>query len=536
TNPVTQQLLREEYLQLQKDRLNLRVILASRGQGQESDHAAQVPVNVKRLIQNAQQLFSISMLHPTTLHPEHVINGVRELCGDIIVVKGDDHLSVEAQENATLLFQILLRSTLAVKRVLLEYRLNNSAFEWLLGEIKSKFLASLVSAGEMAGVVAAQSIGEPATQMTLNTFHYAGVSAKNVTLGVPRLKEIINIAKDVKTPSIQIYLTPDCAHDAERAKNIQSMLEYTTLMDVTANTAIYYDPDPTSTVVEEDVDFVASYYDVIDEDTPLARSPWLLRIELNRKMMADKNLEMKEIALQIEHEYGQDLSCIYTDDNADKLVLRIRIMSDEEEKLQRSGDASVGQEDDTFLKRVEHNMLTQMRLRGVPNVKKVFMRENPQNQWDEEKGFVMVKEWVLDTDGTNLLDVICFDSVDATRTISNDIVEIIEVLGIEAVRRALLNEIRSVISFDGAYVNYRHLACLADVMTFRGHLMAVTRHGINRVDSGPLVRCSFEETVEILMDAAMFSQGDDLAGVTENIMLGQLAQLGTGVMDLILDA
>ncbi|KAH9118936.1 hypothetical protein AeMF1_008136, partial [Aphanomyces euteiches] len=536
TNPVTQQLLREEYLQLQKDRLNLRVILASRGQGQESDHAAQVPMNVKRLIQNAQQLFSISMLHPTTLHPEHVINGVRELCGDIIVVKGDDHLSVEAQENATLLFQILLRSTLAVKRVLLEYRLNNSAFEWLLGEIKSKFLASLVSAGEMAGVVAAQSIGEPATQMTLNTFHYAGVSAKNVTLGVPRLKEIINIAKDVKTPSIQIYLTPDCAHDAERAKNIQSMLEYTTLMDVTANTAIYYDPDPTSTVVEEDVDFVASYYDVIDEDTPLARSPWLLRIELNRKMMADKNLEMKEIALQIEHEYGQDLSCIYTDDNADKLVLRIRIMSDEEEKLQRSGDASVGQEDDTFLKRVEHNMLTQMRLRGVPNVKKVFMRENPQNQWDEEKGFVMVKEWVLDTDGTNLLDVICFDSVDATRTISNDIVEIIEVLGIEAVRRALLNEIRSVISFDGAYVNYRHLACLADVMTFRGHLMAVTRHGINRVDSGPLVRCSFEETVEILMDAAMFSQGDDLAGVTENIMLGQLAQLGTGVMDLILDA
>ncbi|CAK4520911.1 unnamed protein product [Aphanomyces euteiches] len=536
TNPVTQQLLREEYLQLQKDRLNLRVILASRGQGQESDHAAQVPVNVKRLIQNAQQLFSISMLHPTTLHPEHVINGVRELCGDIIVVKGDDHLSVEAQENATLLFQILLRSTLAVKRMLLEYRLNNSAFEWLLGEIKSKFLASLVSAGEMAGVVAAQSIGEPATQMTLNTFHYAGVSAKNVTLGVPRLKEIINIAKDVKTPSIQIYLTPDCAHDAERAKNIQSMLEYTTLMDVTANTAIYYDPDPTSTVVEEDVDFVASYYDVIDEDTPLARSPWLLRIELNRKMMADKNLEMKEIALQIEHEYGQDLSCIYTDDNADKLVLRIRIMSDEEEKLQRSGDASVGQEDDTFLKRVEHNMLTQMRLRGVPNVKKVFMRENPQNQWDEEKGFVMVKEWVLDTDGTNLLDVICFDSVDATRTISNDIVEIIEVLGIEAVRRALLNEIRSVISFDGAYVNYRHLACLADVMTFRGHLMAVTRHGINRVDSGPLVRCSFEETVEILMDAAMFSQGDDLAGVTENIMLGQLAQLGTGVMDLILDA
>ncbi|CAK4496647.1 unnamed protein product, partial [Aphanomyces euteiches] len=183
-----------------------------------------------------------------------------------------------------------------------------------------------------------------------------------------------------------------CAYNAERAKAIQTMLEYTTLMDVTANTAIYYDPDPTSTVVEEDVDFVASYYDVIDEDTPLARSPWLLRIELHRKMMADKNLEMKEIALQIEHEYGQDLSCIYTDDNADKLVLRIRIMSDEEEKLHESVDAIID-ESVSFLKHVEHNMLTQMRLRGVSNLKKVFMRENPQNQWDEEKGFVMVKEW-----------------------------------------------------------------------------------------------------------------------------------------------
>ncbi|CAK4544464.1 unnamed protein product, partial [Aphanomyces euteiches] len=392
TNPVTQQLLREEYLQLQKDRLNLRVILASRGQGQESDHAAQVPVNVKRLIQNAQQLFSISMLHPTTLHPEHVINGVRELCGDIIVVKGDDHLSVEAQENATLLFQILLRSTLAVKRVLLEYRLNNSAFEWLLGEIKSKFLASLVPAGEMVGVIAAQSMVERYPPQILSVFSYAGISARCLTTGNPRLKEIMYLTRDLKTPSMNIYLIPDCAYNAERAKAIQTMLEYTTLMDVTANTAIYYDPDPTSTVVEEDVDFVASYYDVIDEDTPLARSPWLLRIELHRKMMADKNLEMKEIALQIEHEYGQDLSCIYTDDNADKLVLRIRIMSDEEEKLHESVDAIID-ESVSFLKHVEHNMLTQMRLRGVPNVKKVFMRENPQNQWDEEKGFVMVKEW-----------------------------------------------------------------------------------------------------------------------------------------------
>ncbi|KAJ0410245.1 hypothetical protein P43SY_002577 [Pythium insidiosum] len=276
------------------------------------------------------------------------------------------------------------------------------------------------------------SIGEPATQMTLNTFHYAGVSAKNVTLGVPRLKEIMNIAKDVRTPSLQIFLTPECAHDGDKAKFVQSQLEYTTLADVTANTAIYYDPDPTNTVIEEDQEFVATYFEMPDEDTPIARSPWLLRIELNREMMADKKLTMSEIASQIEAEYGQDLSCIFTDDNADKLVLRIRIMSDEEEKLQRTTDPVVGQEDDTFLKRVEHNMLTQMKLRGILGVKKVFIRENNRTVWVEDAGF--------------------------------------------------------------------------------------------------------KTTVEILMDAAMFSEGDPLTGVSENVMLGQLAPLGTGVMDLVLDA
>lgn len=133
------------------------------------------------------------------------------------------------------------------------------------------------------------------------------------------------------------------------------------------------------------------------------------------------------------------------------------------------------------------------------------------------------------------MDVLSYQEVDHTRTTSNDIVEIIQVLGIEAVRAALLKELRAVISFDGSYVNYRHLAMLADVMTYRGHLMAITRHGINRVDTGPLMRCSFEETTEILFEAAMYAETDNLKGVTENIMLGQLAPLGTGYFELFLN-
>lgn len=150
----------------------------------------------------------------------------------------------------------------------------------------------------MVGALAAQSLGEPATQMTLNTFHYAGVSAKNVTLGVPRLKELINISKRPKTPSLTVFLLGQAARDAERAKDILCRLEHTTLRKVTANTAIYYDPNPQNTVVTEDQEWVNVYYEMPDFDVTRI-SPWLLRIELDRKHMTDRKLTMEQIAEKI---------------------------------------------------------------------------------------------------------------------------------------------------------------------------------------------------------------------------------------------
>jgi len=131
--------------------------------------------------------------------------------------------------------------------------------------------------------------------------------------------------------------------------------------------------------------------------------------------------------------------------------------------------------------------------------------------------------------------VLSFDGVDHRRTTSNDIVEIITTMGIEAVRGSLMKEIFSVLQSGGSYVNHRHIALLIDIMTCRGHLMAITRHGINRTDSGPLMRCSFEETVEILFEASSFAMQDNLEGVSEAVMLGTLAPIGSGSFDVLLD-
>ncbi|KAE8693465.1 DNA-directed RNA polymerase II subunit RPB1 [Hibiscus syriacus] len=517
-----------EVNKLEADRYQLGTEIAVTG-----DSNWPLPVNLKRLIWNAQKTFKVDFRRVSDLHPVEIVDSVDKLQERLKVVPGTDPLSVEAQKNATLFFGILLRSTLASKRVLEEYRLTKEAFEWVIGEIESRFLQSLVAAGEMIGCVAAQSIGEPATQMTLNTFHYAGVSAKNVTLGVPRLREIINVAKKIKTPSLSVYLSPEARKTKEKAKNVQCSLEYTTLRSVTHATEVWYDPDPMSTLIEEDIDFVKSYYEMPDEEVaPEKISPWLLRIELNREMMIDKKLSMADIAEKINQEFDDDLTCIFNDDNAEKLILRIRIMNDEAPKGELTDESA---EDDVFLKKIESNMLTEMALRGIPDINKVFIKHGKTSKFDEADGYKTGEEWVLDTEGVNLLAVMCHEDVDAKRTTSNHLIEVIEVLGIEAVRRSLLDELRVVISFDGSYVNYRHLAILCDTMTYRGHLMAITRHGINRNDTGPMMRCSFEETVDILLDAAVYAESDYLRGVTENIMLGQLAPIGTGECALYLN-
>lgn len=191
-----------------------------------------LPCNLQRMIWNAQKTFHINKRHTTDLNPVTVIRGVRDLLKKCIIVRGEDKLSQQANDNATTLFQCLVRSTLCTKLVAERHRLSKEAFEWVLGEIEHRFMTAHATPGEMVGAMAAQSIGEPATQMTLNTFHFAGVSSKNVTLGVPRLKEIINISKKPKAPSLTVFLTGAAARDAEKAKNVLCRLEHTTLRKV----------------------------------------------------------------------------------------------------------------------------------------------------------------------------------------------------------------------------------------------------------------------------------------------------------------
>ncbi|TPX36693.1 DNA-directed RNA polymerase [Synchytrium microbalum] len=525
-----EELLTQEFEQLQRDRAALREEVFPRGDG-SADWP--LPVNLLRLITNVQYQFRDEK--PGQLSPLDVIRSIRELLNDerLKVVRGDDELSLQAQENATLLFSCLLRSFLASRRVIEEFKLSAGAFAFLLNEIKRRFAESVVQPGEMIGTIAAQSIGEPATQMTLNTFHYAGVSSKNVTLGVPRLKEIINVATNIKTPSMVVYLTEEYRQNVNTAKVVHSDLVHTKLADVCSMTEIVYDPDARNSQHPLDREIYDMYMQM-DDDGTSQWSPWVLRIEISRARKIDRRLTMEQISRAIEKEFEDEIKCWHCDDNFEsgELVILCRIVNNGD----KEDDDDVAASEEEVLRTLEAMILSKVAIHGIVGINRGYISSVKTTQVDKATGkIVRFDETVLETDGINLRDVLAHTKVDSTRTYSNSITETMEVLGIEAARAALLREIKKVIEFDASYVNYRHMALLCDIMTYKGILMSITRHGINRTEAGALARSSFEETVELLYEAAGIGELDACKGVSQNIILGQLAPMGTGAFEVLLN-
>ncbi|KAF1811346.1 beta and beta-prime subunits of DNA dependent RNA-polymerase [Eremomyces bilateralis CBS 781.70] len=517
-----------EYEALLADRAFLREGKA------DAEEQYQLPLNVVRIIDNAKTKFRIKHGARSDMHPAEVIPMVKDLLDRLTVVRGDDPITNEAQHDATLLIKAQMRSHLAFKRLVKQHSLNKLALENILGDIESRFARALVSPGEMVGVLAAQSIGEPATQMTLNTFHFTGIASKNVTLGVPRLKEILNVAVNLKTPSMKVYLEKDKRDDQRWAAKLRSRMEHTSLGSVTELTEIVYDPDIENTIVEADQDMVESYFIIPEDNVDVElQSRWVLRIVLSRRKLLDTGLTVADVASALKAAFSQHVAIIFSDNNADEQVIRVRLVHGKED--------AISDEEDASYRKFEDHILTKFTLRGIPGIERAYLSTNDHIHYDKEGTLVFKKadplctEHFLDTTGTDLRASLAIEDVDHTRTYTNDFSQILAVLGIEATRAALMHELWQVLSFDGSYVNHRHLALLVEVMTSRGLLMPVSRFGINRADTGALMRCSFEETVEILMEAAAVGELDDCRGVSENVILGQLAPLGTGDMEILLD-
>nr|UXY87064.1 DNA-directed RNA polymerase II largest chain [Cryptomonas sp.] len=541
--------LNDEYSQIIRDRKILRQAINN---GNELN--IPLPVNIERLIWNSECIFG-KFSGNSELFPLDVINCVKliekycfEAIGSVKSLgckKACTCCKCIGSLNATLLFRMYLRATLATKLVISKYRLTKKGFLWILKQICLNFRKGIINPGEMVGIVSAQSIGQPATQMTLNTFHYAGVSAKNVTLGVPRLKEIINVLKLVKTPSLTIYLRKEYALSYERVKHLQQALEFTTLKSVLHDRSFFYDPDPFLTIYTNDRCTLEEYFDIPDETLDIIYTGvWVMRLILQKDKFTDKRLSIDQLIEKIRKKLKPlPLLILNSDENANMILLRFRIFwpninwKGKELKNNKKDMSRLMIFERHYLNRMCHFVINiNLKDYGTFNIKKVFTRKADITNLDSSNGLVInSKEFILDTEGVDLRYILNYNGVDFTRSLSNDILEIFRILGIEAVRKVLIQELRNLISFDGSYVNFRHLSLLVDIMTHRGKLMSVTRHGINKTDIGPIAKCSFEETVDIFYQSALFGVCDNLKGVSSNTMVGNLPPIGTGKIELYID-
>mgnify|MGYP001170815021 FL=1 len=441
------------------------------------------------------------------------------------------------------LFKIMYLYYLTPKKLLVHKRFNKKGLTMLLDMIVMRYKKSIVAPGEMVGMIAAQSIGEPTTQMTLNTFHYAGVASKsNVTRGVPRIEEILSITENPKNPSLTIYLKENDETDKEKAHDMINKLEHTKMVDIVDKLDIYFDPDDMETLIKQDKPMIDRYYyydKLLDECSKsqigdVKKSKWIIRMELNKQEILNLNLNIDTIYFVLKTIYKDDISCVYSDFNSDNLVFRIRLQN----IIQKKGKNQLDQFDEIYmLKNFQENLLYKIVLRGVSGIEKVnFRKINNILSFKENSDAVEENDiYVLDTVGTNLLTILSLDNIDSKRTFSNNIVEIYNVLGIEAAREAIYNELSEVLEFDSAYVNFHHMSLLCDRMTCNEKMVSIFRHGINNDNIGPIAKASFEETSEMFLKAARHAELDEMRGISANVMCGQEGNFGTGAFQLYLN-
>ncbi len=350
-----------------------------------------------------------------------------------------------------------------------KYKLKKAEVEAIIEETVKEYKKALIEPGEAIGTVAAQSIGEPSTQMTLNTFHYAGVAEINVTLGLPRIIEIVDARKNPSTPIMTVYLDEKHRHDREKALEVARRIEGTTLENLAREMSL----------------------DILNYE---------FVVEIDPERLQKSGLDMEKIQKKLE---GSFKSAEFETEGY-TLIMRPK---------------KVGKLSD--LRKLSEKV-KKHRLKGLSGVGKTIIRKEGD-------------EYVIYTEGSNFKQVLKVPGIDPTRTRTNNIWEIADVLGIEAARNAIIEEIVNTMREQGLEVDVRHIMLVADMMTLDGVILPIGRHGIVGEKASVLARAAFEITTQHLFEAAERGEVDPLNGVVENVLIGQPVPVGTGMVRLAMN-
>ncbi|SRR5579875_3526392 len=361
-------------------------------------------------------------------------------------------------------------------------KISEDKMEKIVDRVIKSYKRALVEPGENVGVVAAQSVGEPGTQMTLRTFHFVGVKELNVTLGLPRLIEIFDARSKPTTPTMIIPIDKKYSKDRDKAFEIAIKLEELLVDDVVDSSTI----------------------DMVNDRIIFELNPNLLR---NRGISLEELKEIlesriKSIEVKITGSLKKKDEPIY-----------MEVSSKRELNIQQ-------------LNKLKERIL-KVRLKGIPKIRRTVIRKVELGNGDYE--------YVIATEGSNLKEVMKVEGIDRRRVYTNDIFEVYRLLGVEAAREVIIREAIRVLEDQGLDVNIRHVMLIADAMTRTGRIKQIGRHGIVGDKSSVLAKAAFELTTKHLYDAAARSAVDNLLGNAENIIAGQPIRSGTGHVKVYLD-
>ena len=505
-----------------------------------------IPVNLNRLTDD----FIQDKLEKFDLTPEYVIEKIDSIIENlnnklIIYTNKDSKLFKNDEKGFKYIFQISLYEYLAPVKCIYSYNLTKAKFDELIDEIENSYVKSIVEPGEMVGVIAAQSVGEPCSQMNLDSKHNAGKvgGGTGALQGVPRITEILGYAKSIKTPQMTIYFDESISEDKSKVNKINSYFKHLTIGELIESSEIYYQVEGNNendTVITNDQ--VTNPFYINNQKVELSNMPFIFRLKMNLEKMLDKETTLLDIKTKfISYWYNTTLNTKSMKKIEKEIFSRVNRMA-----ILGSTDSnkdqiihirfSMSSFDYTILTDFMKLVLNNISLKGINSITNTFLLQERNVLFNKDGDEKVIKENVVVTSGINFDELVTFKGIDFSRTRCNDIGTIYKLYGVEAARNSLVHELKSTFASAGATdINYNHMSLLVDFMTHTGDITSIDRHGLGKLDIDPMSKASFEKTMEHFVNAAIFNEVDNLKSVSSKLMVGQVIPGGTGSFNLSLD-
>ena len=535
-------------------------IRSARGEYKSIINNFMIPIDINNIVNQLQNDkkgdFDIK------LTPEYVLEKLNKLMNNdetqlVYISKKSEKTSLKNKDDNVhkTLLEVALHCAFSPRKIIFEYKMSKSGFDELIANMSRVFEKNMVEPGEMVGIASATSIGEPLTQMTISSFHQSGVMRKNTTAGgIPRIRELFSVSKNIDTSQMTLYLKDEVKDKTNLINKIAYDLKYTLFDEIREKIDVYYDPNATFDGELSKKDNIIPVTFSSDDDSNdgcqsnISTLQWLLRIEINREKMIEKEINLVDITSSFCKWWENKHVNLKNNKKEERKVLskitRLAVFSNSDNDIVPTIHIRFNVKDndkDKFdLSTIDDfivHIVDKFRLKGLNNINDVTVIPDEKSIiYDAESGESKnINESVIYTNGTNLIDIRYNDYIDLNKIISNDVVEMYNIYGIEIARMVLINEISEAFEKTGNDINYQHIELICDLMTMSGSITSIDRHGLHKSDADVLSKVSFEKPVEQLWAAAVFGESDHMRGVSSRIMAGALIRGGTGLCDLSLN-